>query len=78
MNRGLLQVLKGRLALLAPTVRCGTFSYEEGAGLDEDEVNVCQFFNACCLWQLKRSTLLIGTGESRPHVWCFVSLSLCR
>jgi hypothetical protein len=32
------QVLKGRLALLAPSIRCGNFSYEEGEGLEEDEV----------------------------------------
>jgi hypothetical protein len=36
-----LQVLKGRLSLLAPSVRCGTFNYEEGEGLEEDEVRVC-------------------------------------
>lgn len=32
------QVLKGRLALIAPSLWCGTFSYEEGEGLEEDEV----------------------------------------
>ena len=31
------QVLKGRLALLAPSVRSGAFSYEEGEGLEVDE-----------------------------------------
>lgn len=33
------QVLKGRLALIAPSVSCGEFIYEEGEGLEEDEVN---------------------------------------
>lgn len=32
------KVLKGRLALIAPSLWCGTFSYEEGEGLEEDEI----------------------------------------
>ncbi|KAL4856575.1 SUMO-activating enzyme subunit 2 [Chlorella vulgaris] len=32
------QVLKGRLALMAPSLWCGTFNYEEGEGLEEDEI----------------------------------------
>jgi ubiquitin-like 1-activating enzyme E1 B len=31
-------VLKGRLALLAPSLSCGSFLYEEGQDLEEDEV----------------------------------------
>ena len=30
------QVLKGRLALLEPTITCGDFMYEEGADLEAD------------------------------------------
>lgn len=48
-----LQVLKGRLALLAPSVRCGAFSYEEGEGLEEDEVRSAGSWHR---WQL-------------PHCW---------
>lgn len=32
------QVLKGQLALIAPSISCGDFIYEEGEGLEEDEV----------------------------------------
>lgn len=32
------QVLKGRLALVAPWLSCGSFMYEEGQDLEEDEV----------------------------------------
>ncbi|PRW61037.1 SUMO-activating enzyme subunit 2 [Chlorella sorokiniana] len=32
------KVLKGRLALLAPSLSCGSFLYEEGQDLEEDEV----------------------------------------
>ena len=37
-----LQVLKKRLAMNEPTVMCGNFSYEEGADLEEDEVEANQ------------------------------------
>ena len=40
------QVLKGRLALLAPIVSCGNFRYEEGDDLDEEEVRCARC--ACC------------------------------
>lgn len=34
------QVLKGRLALLAPSLSCGSFLYEEGQDLEDDEVGM--------------------------------------
>jgi hypothetical protein len=35
---GCLQVLKRRLALLEPNLNTAAFAYEEGEGLDPDEV----------------------------------------
>ena len=33
-----MQVVKGRLSLVEPSLSCGAFQYDEGEGLEEDEV----------------------------------------
>lgn len=38
----LVQVVKKRLAVSVPMLQCGDFLYEEGEGLDDDEVEMYQ------------------------------------
>ena len=58
---GDLQVLKKRLAMNEPTVMCGNFSYEEGADLEEDEVEANQKLLAIQLNQLPGGGITNGS-----------------
>ena len=70
------QVLKGQLALLAPSLSCGAFFYEEGEDLEEDEVRcACRAALRCAAprwagrhrhWTRPRSRCSPWVGHRRP------------
>ncbi|KAL4446285.1 hypothetical protein ABPG77_003092 [Micractinium sp. CCAP 211/92] len=65
------KVLKRRLALIAPSITCGNFTYEEGEGLEEDEVEFYRGMLPRPLSQLPSGGLANGSilevGDQEQH-----------